>query len=797
MKQLVCEMCGSKDLVKQDGLFVCQSCGIKYSVEEARKMMIEGTVEVTGTVKIDNAASINNYLDMAKNAYGSNNNSEAEAYANRVLELAPTNYQAWLVKGKAAGWQSTLANPRFPECISAFTNALKYAPEEEKNHIVEDVKDEIINISCALVSVRADSFVTWASEDSAAGFLSDLTVIFKTIISFCEKDIIIPMNEIMSPIAEIINNAVIKAYENTIYPDYKSQKYPYPNDDDFRKYIQRIDNCITLLDEVNDFPCEKSEINIQIYKNMEMLQNKVIEACSYDWIYASVDLKNPTYADGFRQRGCIVDVYNNRVYSVKLRLNNESKAGRKKEITRYLSAIEEIEAKQKKQVINAFWAKHQTEYKILLDEKNKAEAELKTNKGYATVHALKEYISEINGVLEGWYREDEQDDKLSSDEKLIMARRDTFWTSISSKSDLDAYFDKYPVLKRTEELARKREYLLAQRAELDKYEEAKSKNNTVKIMKPVIVIAAIVLFILFTLMDVIFLAVIVGIVAVIAFMLTSDKKVDVPAKPAKTRNSLTIDILEYNKIINEMKAVPKYEGSVNSAEIVKIPLKIGIGPREAAKSKELEESPTQKARRKKIKIIVIVAFAVLIISIIVALLAQSISKKNKLREALQSDDFSAEFIEENYGTLYDVKYANKIVEEVLEECKSNDDLEQALRIIYALAETDFFYDSTPTQYSPWGVHNDIVFSTSYTYWMKNQCKKIRWSEIPTEINRNEDSDYYSYEVYGYKITFVFDSSYFRRGGKMAIFTEKNGWYEEIIVKDSEYIYSTDDFTVID
>ena len=46
MKQLTCEMCGSTDLIKQDGVFVCQTCGCKYSVEEAKKMMIEGTVEV-------------------------------------------------------------------------------------------------------------------------------------------------------------------------------------------------------------------------------------------------------------------------------------------------------------------------------------------------------------------------------------------------------------------------------------------------------------------------------------------------------------------------------------------------------------------------------------------------------------------------------------------------------------------------------------------------------------------------------------------------------------------------------
>lgn len=55
MKRLTCEMCGSTDLIKQDGVFVCQSCGCKYSVEEAKKMMVEGTVEVTGTVKIDDS----------------------------------------------------------------------------------------------------------------------------------------------------------------------------------------------------------------------------------------------------------------------------------------------------------------------------------------------------------------------------------------------------------------------------------------------------------------------------------------------------------------------------------------------------------------------------------------------------------------------------------------------------------------------------------------------------------------------------------------------------------------------
>lgn len=60
MKTLKCEMCGSNDVVKQDGLYVCQHCGTKYSVEEARKMIVEGTVEVKGTVKIDTSDELNN-----------------------------------------------------------------------------------------------------------------------------------------------------------------------------------------------------------------------------------------------------------------------------------------------------------------------------------------------------------------------------------------------------------------------------------------------------------------------------------------------------------------------------------------------------------------------------------------------------------------------------------------------------------------------------------------------------------------------------------------------------------------
>ena len=94
MKQLTCEMCGSTDMVKQDGAFICQTCGMKYSVEEAKKMMIEGTVDVQGTVKIDNSALVNKYLTNARRALDKEDWEEVEKYYNMVEQNANDNIEA-------------------------------------------------------------------------------------------------------------------------------------------------------------------------------------------------------------------------------------------------------------------------------------------------------------------------------------------------------------------------------------------------------------------------------------------------------------------------------------------------------------------------------------------------------------------------------------------------------------------------------------------------------------------------------------------------------------------------------
>lgn len=68
MKQLTCELCGSSDLLKNDVIFACQSCGLKYS-EEAKKMIIDGVVEIRGTVTVDESANKQELINSSRKFY--------------------------------------------------------------------------------------------------------------------------------------------------------------------------------------------------------------------------------------------------------------------------------------------------------------------------------------------------------------------------------------------------------------------------------------------------------------------------------------------------------------------------------------------------------------------------------------------------------------------------------------------------------------------------------------------------------------------------------------------------------
>jgi hypothetical protein len=128
MARLVCEMCGGTDLIKQDGVFVCQSCGCKYSVEEARKMMTGGPADIPDT-KPDRSPEAVNILKNADLTFADGNYTEAFDLYSQVLNFYPEDAHSILYRGVASAWQSSVRDCRASEVGKASERAIKLKHE--------------------------------------------------------------------------------------------------------------------------------------------------------------------------------------------------------------------------------------------------------------------------------------------------------------------------------------------------------------------------------------------------------------------------------------------------------------------------------------------------------------------------------------------------------------------------------------------------------------------------------------------------------------------------------------------
>ena len=154
MKQLKCEMCGSTDLIKQDGVFVCQSCGIKYSVEEAKKMMVEGVVEVRGVVEVDTTSKFKNLLQLARRYRQEGNNENAAKNYELALQESPTNWEAVFYsnycKAKCCRIMDIdTVSTNFDNSLQTVFDLIKknYPNIEEQKSIVKEVTEKTIELA--------------------------------------------------------------------------------------------------------------------------------------------------------------------------------------------------------------------------------------------------------------------------------------------------------------------------------------------------------------------------------------------------------------------------------------------------------------------------------------------------------------------------------------------------------------------------------------------------------------------------------------------------------------------------
>ena len=371
MKKIVCELCEGTQFDKVDGRFVCKGCGTSYSAEEARGMMreVEGEEPVaTGAPTVSmpqanpNQQQLDNILMLASSAYEADNKREAENYCNQAIVIDAMCYKAWLLKGRAVGWQSTVKDPRIEEASHSFCKAIDFAPEEEKESVKEQAVEELKNLGLALIRVRGQNFGRYPDDKELAGFTRDRNILIEALTVLLSHGNAIGMPEgYLDSIATIMNNAAVDGY-NTVSERYHSKTYP--DDNDWRRCIHEASNCQTLLQMAIDASDDDDDADLQRYENMISVLEGPLEWCSYDQTWSS-------YSSSY-------------IHTKSLTLADSAKAARRSQVADIRKKIKEIEDKAKakeaeearkaeeakKARIAAYWEAH-------ADEKAALDSELK------------------------------------------------------------------------------------------------------------------------------------------------------------------------------------------------------------------------------------------------------------------------------------------------------------------------------------------------------------------------------------------------------------------------------------
>ena len=270
MKQIVCEVCGSNDLVKEDGCFICQYCGAKYSPEEAKRLIVEvnGKVDVSGSkVTVDNTTFVERSLENARRAKAKEDWEQCEKYYNMVEQYEPTNIEAIFYSSYGKARMALVDSDRFKreQKIKVLKNSISVIDDNYDNSPdkYEENKVLIQNINADLLSMMNSSFVmntvnngNYTSNDSSYTF--DMFI-----------ELSLGMIESIEHIIGVITDKkktiylwqILRQQYSYIYSIYRRASYKYRQRSRWLDAIANIDNQLYRLDPYYHAPSLKSNNN--------------------------------------------------------------------------------------------------------------------------------------------------------------------------------------------------------------------------------------------------------------------------------------------------------------------------------------------------------------------------------------------------------------------------------------------------------------------------------------------------------------------------------------------------------
>ena len=288
MQAIKCELCGSNEFTKVDGLFQCNHCNTKYTLEEAKKLIVSGTVEV-----VKGNAEKERLFSNAETCMKIGEFEKAKSFYEKMINTFPSDYRGWWGK-YSIPFKRYINGENEPEDYEnnvfyeekLFFNALNLCPDKNKNEFI-DIFKQVINIhgskiliasnrSCRYYDVKnktysdmhgASCFTLWLVFESEKIFKplnnEELILFSKDIVQQYIKDVnkgkIIPVNKTWTfsslefyPKEPYYNawdtSTVLKSYiENNHYVELLFKKHGF-------KMTNDTHHCIEITNKNVSFP---------------------------------------------------------------------------------------------------------------------------------------------------------------------------------------------------------------------------------------------------------------------------------------------------------------------------------------------------------------------------------------------------------------------------------------------------------------------------------------------------------------------------------------------------------------
>ena len=282
MAKLKCDICDGKLIIGAGGVASCADCGMEHSKERLKEKLakpattVQASSNAPAVMSHQDAQAVQNLLTLAENALDSENHAEAESFANRVLAIEPDNWQAWAIKGHAAGWQSRTNNVRIQETANCFANSLKTMPADQYDEKTDEFITAVDEIAIAIITLKADFFVEYPND---ADDFKSLVKSVNASVKYFETVCALSIPEYKNGVAQKLYIAALTAWAETVLPEYNGED-GYPNSFMFSRLISQASECSELLQFAISLD-EMQEENIERYDLLMRINDFCSEACSW------------------------------------------------------------------------------------------------------------------------------------------------------------------------------------------------------------------------------------------------------------------------------------------------------------------------------------------------------------------------------------------------------------------------------------------------------------------------------------------------------------------------------------